>query len=366
MGIKTSSKLVSTDSHNNTANIKHTLSCDVVPLCRDDLVLVQKESRSLLGGRLALVTKVASVVHMIDASPKRSPSNQIDAMEITAEAYHKNGGGGGTASSNDKGCYSILLTSERLAPFVVLDVELCGESENHNYGDTNPLYEGPKSGVEKYALADVQLARESDLGSNDEVLSCVTHLGHLIQPGDVVLGYDLVAVGSTLNTTVQKAGSTKKGSSFMGAASVVGLKEVLNSNVVLQDVILVKKISAKEQKQREVDGDFETRRADHNVESSKSTGKMSKKKLRRQRKRDKRQRELTESAARMGFLDDLAETQAARDEIQNKNEDEDDRHHDFSKQLAEDPELEAELRAVEKELAEAYPEKPGQTSDDED
>merc|ERR1712224_1102638 len=161
---------------------------------------------------------------------------------------------------------------------------------------------------------------ESDLGKNDEVLSCVTHLGHLIQPGDVVLGYDLVATASSLNTTVHKAGSTKKGSSFMGAASVVGLEEVLNSNVVLQDVILVKKISAKEQEQREVDEDLETRQADHNVESSKSTGKMSKKKLRRQRKRDKRQRELTESAARMGFLDDLAETQAARDEIQNKNE----------------------------------------------
>ena len=366
--IKTSSKLVSTDSHNNTANVKHTLTCDVVPLCRDDLVLVQKESRSLLGGRLALVTKVASVVHMIDASPKRSPSNHIDAMDITAEAYHKNGGGGGTASANDKGCYSILQTAERLVPFVVLDVELCGESENNAYGEPNPLYEGPSSGVEKYALADVQLARESDLGANDEVLSCVTHLGHLIQPGDVVLGYDLVATASSLNTTVHKAGSTKKGSSFMGAASVVGLEEVLNSNVVLQDVVLVKKISAKEQKQRELAEDLETRQADHNhdIDQAKPTGKMSKKKLRRQRKRDKRQRELEESAARMGFLDDLAEIQASRDEIQNENEDEDDRQHDFSKQLAEDPELEAELRAVEKELAEAYPEKPGQTSDDED
>merc|ERR1719217_559669 len=112
-----------------------------------------------------------------------------------------------------------------------------------------------------------------------------------------------------------------------------------------------------------------TRQADHDHEDSRASrpaGKLSKKKLRKQRKRDKRQRELEESAARMGFLDDLAEIQASRDEIQNENEDEDDLQHDFSKQLAEDPELEAELRAVEKELAEAYPEKPGQTSDDED
>ncbi len=346
--IKTSTKLVSTDVKSNTANVKHTLTCDVVPLCRDDLVLVQKESRSLLGGRLALVTKVASVVHFIDASPKRSPTNHIDTMEITAEAYHKSGG-----NANDKGCYSILQTSERLVPFVVLDVELCGEE---GYED-HPIYEGPNSGVEKYALADVQLARESDLGANDEVLSCVTHLGHLIQPGDVVLGYDLVATASSMNTTVHKANSTKKGSSFMGAASVVGLEEVLNSNVVLQDVVLVKKISAKEQKQREMAEELATRQADHESEETKSIKKMSKKKLRRQKKRDKRQKDLEESAARMGFLDDLDEVRAAREEAERANMLDDIDEHEFAKTLENDPELAAELRAVEKELAQAYPEK---------
>jgi nonsense-mediated mRNA decay protein 3 len=61
MKIKTSSKMVSADTKNNTANMKYTLTCDMVPLCRDDLVLVHKESRSPLGGRLALVTKVSTV-----------------------------------------------------------------------------------------------------------------------------------------------------------------------------------------------------------------------------------------------------------------------------------------------------------------
>jgi nonsense-mediated mRNA decay protein 3 len=42
-------------------------------------------------------------------------------------------------------------------------------------------------------LADVQVARESDFGSNDETFNCVTHLGNLIRPGDIVLGYDLTA-----------------------------------------------------------------------------------------------------------------------------------------------------------------------------
>merc|ERR1712176_933720 len=150
-----------------------------------------------------------------------------------------------------------------------------------------------------------------------------------------------------------------KGSSFMGAASVVGLEEVLNSNVVLQDVVLVKKISAKEQKQRELAEDMATRQTEHDHEDSREirpAGKLSKKKLRRQRKRDKRQRELEQSAARMGFLDDLAEVRAAREDVDRANNELERDEHEFAKQLENDPELAAELRAVEKELAEAYPE----------
>ncbi|KAG7343997.1 NMD3 family protein [Nitzschia inconspicua] len=338
--IKTSSKLVSTDVKNNTANMKHTLTCEMVPLCRDDLVLVHKESRSKLGGRLALVSKVASVIHLVDASPKRNC--QLEEMEVTADGYHKIGN-----------AYTVLQTSERMIRFVVLDVELCDPSGEQ------ALYEGPSSGVEKYALADVQLARESDLGSNDEVLSCVTHLGNLLQPGDVVWGYDLISTADNLNTTVNKAsGST----SFMGATSVVGLEEVVNSNFVLQDVVLVKKIKSKEQKDltEAADAanasDMPGSSIDHDsgVEAGrkkKNGPRGSKKKLRRQQKEDKKQRELEETAARMGFLDDLAEAQA---QYAFGDEEEEDEH--FAQQLQNDPELAAELQAVEEELAQAYPE----------
>ncbi|KAG7371142.1 NMD3 family protein [Nitzschia inconspicua] len=343
--IKTSSKLVSTDVKNNTANMKHTLTCDMVPLCRDDLVLVHKESRSKLGGRLALVSKVASVIHLVDASPKRNC--QLEVMEVTAEGYHKIGN-----------AYTVLQTSERMIRFVVLDVELCDPSGEQ------ALYEGPSSGVEKYALADVQLARESDLGSNDEVLSCVTHLGNLLQPGDVVWGYDLISTADNLNTTVNKAsGST----SFMGATSVVGLEEVVNSNFVLQDVVLVKKISSKEQKDltEAADAanasDMPGSSIDHDsgVETGrkkKNGSRGSKRKLRRQQKEDKKQRELEETAARMGFLDDLAEAQAqyAFGDDEEEDEEMDDEH--FAQQLQNNPELAAELQAVEEELAQAYPE----------
>lgn len=368
--IKTSTKLVSADVKNNTANMKYTLSCDVIPLCRDDLVLVHKDSRSRLSGRIALVTKVASVVHLTDASPKRSPSNKIDTTEITAEAYYKSGGGGGSISSNDQGSYTILQTSERMVRFVVLDIELCSASNSNKSADgeeNKKLYKGPASGVEKYALADIQLARESDLGANDEILSCVSHLGHLIQPGDVVLGYDLASTAASLNTTAHKAVTNKK-----GLDSVVGLEEVLNSNVILQDVVLVKKIPAKEQRQRELNEDAATRDADINdgnddytsTKGKKNGNRGNKKKLRRQRKRDKKLRELAESAERMGFMDDLVESQAQYYDSDEENDkkvaaciNDDNKGKLFSEQIENDPDLAEELRAVEREFAEAYPDK---------
>ena len=43
----------------------------------------------------------------------------------------------------------------------------------------------------KYALAKVVVVRETDFGVNDQSFCVTSHLGHLIAPGDVVLGYDL-------------------------------------------------------------------------------------------------------------------------------------------------------------------------------
>ena len=71
MRTKTTQSLVSADSKNNTANIKHTLNCDMVPFCRDDLVVVDKRAKGIgsLSGRLCVVLRVLSVIHVVDASP---------------------------------------------------------------------------------------------------------------------------------------------------------------------------------------------------------------------------------------------------------------------------------------------------------
>jgi len=42
--------------------------------------------------------------------------------------------------------------------------------------------------VLQHAPADVWVVKESELGSSDQQVHCRTHLGHLLGPGDVVLG----------------------------------------------------------------------------------------------------------------------------------------------------------------------------------
>jgi len=304
MRLRTSQKLVSTNVHDNTAHIKHTLTADMVPLCRDDLILVGKGSKGLLAGRLGLVLKVTSNISIVDASPKRKA--QVEAMDISAESYYKTGG--------DK-TFPILQTAERMIRWVVLDVEPCEPNDG-----TELLYEGPPSGVTKYAMANALVARESDMGLNDTTYSCVTHLGNLIQPGDVVLGYDLESTSASLSLSTSSLG-------------VVDLEEVVHSNVVLPDVVLVKKVSGAPAAHEGGANDEED--DDEPVREGKKH--VSKRKLRRRKKQDKKQCELEESAARMGFLDD----DAMQGPLDVDEEDE----------PLSDDDLQADLEAVEKELA---------------
>ena len=70
--VKTSTKLVSTDNHSNTAHIKHTLTTDIVPLLPRDLLLTHKATpKESLAGKLALVLQIGSgTIQLHDASPK--------------------------------------------------------------------------------------------------------------------------------------------------------------------------------------------------------------------------------------------------------------------------------------------------------
>jgi nonsense-mediated mRNA decay protein 3 len=282
MRIKTSNKLVSTDVKSNTANVKYTVACDMVPLCRDDLVLVHKAAKGThLTGRLCLVTKVSSVVHLVDAFPKRIMTGEGIVGELCPETYYKSGA--------DKH-YKVWSSSRRMTKFVVLDIEMCDSA-----GGLEPNH------MVKYALADVQLARESDFGVNDETFHCVTHLGNLLQVGDTVLGYDM-------------------SSAVMSGGAEWNVDTCFNHSFVMPDVVLVKKVQGVEKEQQ-----FENK-----IEKVKLG--RAKKRERRRNREEKKMRELEEAAERMGFLEHINEEQ-------------------FEHQLASDPDLAEDLLAAERELA---------------
>jgi nonsense-mediated mRNA decay protein 3 len=287
MKVSTSQKLVSTDSHNNTAHRKHNITCEVVPLCAQDLVVVEKSCRNnKLSGQLMLILKVKSVVRAISANPTRSKLSD-SLLELSPETYHKH-----------EKSYRVLQASNRLVRYTILDVDLC--DEDYNYKEPQ-LYEGPQSGVEKYALADVQVTRESDFGAADaDILCCVTHLGHLIQPGDICLGYDLTTFVGDGDWDIN-----------------------LNKSFMIPDVVLVKKVTGKGKESDEgVD-----------INALESKPKLSKKKQRRRRRKENRKmQELEERVERMGFLED-EEGESSEQE------------------LAHDPEMEREIKALEEDFA---------------
>jgi hypothetical protein len=72
--------------------------------------------------------------------------------------------------------FTSLMTGKQLQEFVVLDIQRLG----------------PKMG--KFALAEAQVARASDVGVNDEYFTVKTHLGNVLHPGDTCMGYDMTSI----------------------------------------------------------------------------------------------------------------------------------------------------------------------------
>jgi len=345
MKVKSTQKLVSEDVKNNKAHVKHTIVCDMVSLCRDDLVICDKSAAKdgcgagRLTGRLCIVNRMSSVVQLVDAAPTRN-NIQESFADLPASNYWKG-----------EKYYRVVFSSHRLVRFIVLDVELYDESPNHGYtdeGDDKTLYSGPKSGFSKYAIADCIVARECDFGTNDETFQCTTHLGNLITSGDIVLGYDLV-------------------SSVLPGADEWSIKNSFNSTFELPDVVLVKKVNDTSlHSNNDEEGEETLDDSENKKEKSKS-----KKRERRQRRREKKDKDFEAAASRMGFKDGKEgedpneqlweqERKAFEAEVEKDAELESDLHSIAQKELElshgmthhnNDEILEEELEIAEKELA---------------
>lgn len=160
-------KLISHDMSSNIYNYKYTLSVEVVPICKDNVVcLPEKLAHSLGGiGQICVVYKVTSKLHLIDP-------NTCQFAEISAATFFKTP-------------FSSLQRPRQLCEYTIINIEEISDHERRKFAGQGAL-------SRKYGLADAWVVKTSQLGKYEEnAIHCRTHLGHLLQPGDTVLGFDL-------------------------------------------------------------------------------------------------------------------------------------------------------------------------------
>ncbi|XP_069939784.1 60S ribosomal export protein NMD3 [Cherax quadricarinatus] len=186
-----SKKLISHDIHSNSYNYKFTFSVEIVTVCKDSVVCLPSKLAHQLGGigQICVVHRVTNHIGLIDPSTAQ-------LAEVSSTVFWRTP-------------FNSLCTSKKLTEFVVMDT---------NAADVKRFSgQGPIS--KKHQVAEVWVQRASELGS-DNVIFCRTHLGHILNPGDSVLGFDL-RLSNVNDTNIDK----------------------INPDLV-PDVILVKKIYA--------------------------------------------------------------------------------------------------------------------------
>src|SRR5690606_34613025 len=143
------------DWKSNIMNYQYTNVVELVPLAKNDLVIVPKAVAPGRRSTLLLVSKLSSVVRFLDPVT-------LDSFDLTSVKFWRQP-------------FSPLMVAQQAVNFIVLDIEVIGQVGNQE--------------VERHAgglLAEAEIVRETDFGVNDRTYRVITHLGHLLHPGDTV------------------------------------------------------------------------------------------------------------------------------------------------------------------------------------
>lgn len=69
-----------------------------------------------------------------------------------------------------------------MVEYIVMDIEPIMDKDRN-------FFPGQGAISNKHVLSDIWVVRASELGVNDNTIHTRTHLGHILKPGDSVLGY---------------------------------------------------------------------------------------------------------------------------------------------------------------------------------
>ncbi len=152
---KKAQELISMDIHTSTKSYKFTFSCELVPICKDDLVALPVKLAKSIGNisPLVLCHRVGTTVNLLDP-------NTLQTADLSTPIFWRTP-------------FAPLADVKDLVEFVVMDIE--------------PI--GPQKG--RFMLAEATIMRASDFGVNDNSYNVRTHLGSILHPGDSVMGYHL-------------------------------------------------------------------------------------------------------------------------------------------------------------------------------
>lgn len=159
-----SKKLISHDIHSNEYNYKFTWMVDIVPISKGSLVCLNKKLQTSYGNitPICLVQNVANTIHLIDP--------------ITAQLAEISG------TNYFRYPFTSICDPKQLIEYTVMDIEIIKNRKPFPG-------QGPISN--KHVVAEVWIVKSCELGMNDSNIHTKTHLGHLLKPGDTVLGFDL-------------------------------------------------------------------------------------------------------------------------------------------------------------------------------
>ncbi|PSK59263.1 60S ribosomal export protein NMD3 [Elsinoe australis] len=152
---KKSQELISQDVHTSVKSYKFSFSCELVPICKDDLVALPIKLAKQIGNisPLVLCFRIGTAINLVDP-------NTLQTADIPSPIFWR-------------APFRPIADATELVEFIVMDIE--------------PL--GPTKG--RWVLADCTVARSTDLGVNDTTYLCRTHLGSILNVGDTVMGYML-------------------------------------------------------------------------------------------------------------------------------------------------------------------------------
>ncbi|KAK6044724.1 NMD3 family protein [Cooperia oncophora] len=169
-------ELVSHDTKNNTYDYKHTFCVEIVHICRDNIVCMPKKVAQHLGNmsQIAICLRVSNVITLID------PSN-LQMADIQATSFWRDP-------------FDSLCTPKQLSEFYVLGREKMVDK----FG---PERLAMVCISKKHVLADVWLVRSHQeincrLRISGWHVRCTNRskastLGHLLNPGDLVMAFDI-------------------------------------------------------------------------------------------------------------------------------------------------------------------------------